>query len=347
MQSSDNITAYYRKNRYRKIVILSAFILLMVVSIFVLFLGSTQITLIDLWNAIFSSSRTNLDTSIIISIRLPRIIAAIVVGAGLSISGLIMQSITQNDMATPFTTGVSSAAGFGAALSIVLPQSVLTKSPVGLAFAFALLATICVYALTLYIRASVSTMVLLGIAFNYLFSALNSILQYFASEQQLASIVYWTFGSLSTISWQQIMIILPLLLGVMIVVYRYAYQIDLIASNNDLVTFSMGINARRIRIISGIAVALLSASIVSFTGVIGFVGMVAPHISKRLIGNQHRYTLILSAIFGSLLVLISDTLGRTLISPVSIPVGVCVSLIGVPLFILQIMRNSRGVLHGN
>ena len=299
------------------------------------FIGVTDVTPIKLFNTIFHTSikdiqpLSELETAVLVNIRLCRVTMAVVTGAGLAVCGNIMQSITGNAMASPFTTGVSSAAAFGAALGIVFGGN-KANITILLAFAFAAACTIAVYGISLLKDFNANS-----------FSALNSCLQYFVSEHQLASIVYWTFGSLTDVVWSQVFISFVIFMAAFLFFMRHSKDYNIIASSGDESAKALGVNVKQLRSISGIAVALLAATLVSFTGVIGFVGLVAPHIAKFIVGGEHGLQLPLSALIGAALVLLSDTVGRSIINPVIIPVGVVISIIGVPIFIYMIMRKGK------
>ena len=337
----------YQKRRNKKIAYLFLFSLgILLLALVACFIGVTNVTPIKLFNTIFHTSIKNiqplseLETAVLVNIRLCRVTMAVVTGAGLAVCGNIMQSITGNAMASPFTTGVSSAAAFGAALGIVFGGN-KANITILLAFAFAAACTIAVYGISLLKDFNANSLILLGVAVNYLFSALNSCLQYFVSEHQLASIVYWTFGSLTDVVWSQVFISFVIFMAAFLFFMRHSKDYNIIASSGDESAKALGVNVKQLRSISGIAVALLAATLVSFTGVIGFVGLVAPHIAKFIVGGEHGLQLPLSALIGAALVLLSDTVGRSIINPVIIPVGVVISIIGVPIFIYMIMRKGK------
>ena len=330
----------YQKRRNKKIVYLVLFSFgILLLALVACFIGVTDVTPIKLFNTIFHTSikdiqpLSELETAVLVNIRLCRVTMAVVTGAGL-------QSITGNAMASPFTTGVSSAAAFGAALGIVFGGN-KANITILLAFAFAAACTIAVYGISLLKDFNANSLILLGVAVNYLFSALNSCLQYFVSEHQLASIVYWTFGSLTDVVWSQVFISFVIFMAAFLFFMRHSKDYNIIASSGDESAKALGVNVKQLRSISGIAVALLAATLVSFTGVIGFVGLVAPHIAKFIVGGEHGLQLPLSALIGAALVLLSDTVGRSIINPVIIPVGVVISIIGVPIFIYMIMRKGK------
>lgn len=333
----------HRRSHMRLALVLGVVILILIA--FSSLMGSANITLprllCTLFPGVFSGEPlSKLEYSVFINIRLCRVVMALIVGAGLACCGVVMQAITGNAMASPFTTGISSAAGFGAALGIVFFQN-RPACTILFAFILAILCTAIVYGISAKKNFTAQALVLLGIAVNYLFSAMNSCLQYFVTKEQLASIVYWTFGSLANAVWYQVFVCA----GVFFLAYLYfaahAKEYNILCSTGDDSAAALGINVVRLRTVSGIVVALLAATLISFTGVIGFVGLVAPHISRYITGSEHNYLIPVSALTGAGLILIADTIGRTILSPITIPVGVVVSLIGVPVFISLILTKQE------
>ena len=280
------------------------------------------------------------ELTVLMQLRLPRITMALVSGIGLGISGLVMQAITGNKMASPFTTGLSNAAAFGASLAIIFGFTPFGSNQVGtvmMAFVLAFICAAMVYGIASAKGMGKTTIILIGIALNYFFSALNASMQYVANEQQLSAIVHWTFGSLSEITWEQILVVCVILLLTFPFIVRFAWHYNLL-STGDESAVALGVNVMRLRLLSGIAVTLISSAIVSFTGVIGFVGLVAPHIARLLIGGDYRALIPLTALSGAILLIAADTVGRVAVSPVIIPVGIVVSFIGVPVFILSLIH---------
>ena len=185
-----------------------------------------------------------------------------------------------------------------------------------------------------------STLILTGIAFNYLFSSGNAALQFIANEDVLSSIVNWTFGNLSGVSWNKILILFLILLIFFpyFFINRYSYNILLTGEDSAI---SLGINVRKFRFISGIIVTLITSAVVSFIGIIAFVGIIAPHISRMIIGDDHKYSIILSGIIGAFLVIFSDYIGRNLLSPIIIPIGIVISFVGIT-FLSILGANGAG-----
>lgn len=341
---------YSRLIRKKAILLISILILMLIVTAIAVFLGASDIRFSSLLASLFPNwgkSRgimplSTTDTKIIVSLRLPRIISAMLVGAGLGVCGTVMQSTTGNIMASPFTTGISSAAALGAAIGILFhPFGVGNISIMISAFAVGMINAAIVYGITAVGQLGAGGMILVGVALNFMFSSANSLLQYVASEDQLAQIVHWSFGSLTGVTWRQILIMAIIIITAFIFFQYKAWSYNVMSSGGDETAKALGINPSRTRISSGILVTIVAAVIISFVGVIGFVGLVAPHVARLIIGHEHRILIPASTIIGSILVLIADTIGRTIISPVIIPVGIVLSVVGAPLFLYLIISQRR------
>jgi iron complex transport system permease protein len=205
--------------------------------------------------------------------------------------------------------------------------------------------TTLVYGITAVWKLGGGAMILIGVALNYLFGSANSMIQYLASEDQLTQIVHWSFGSMTGITWSQILIMAVFTALAMPYFIKSAWPYNIMCSSGEESARALGIDTRRIRIISGVLVAVGASCIISFVGVIGFVGMVAPHIARLICGGDYRTLLPMSALLGAALVFISDTIGRTIASPTIIPVGIILSVIGAPIFVYLILtRNKAGVV---
>jgi len=288
-----------------------------------------------------------LDTGqkVILHLRLPRVTMAILAGAGLSVSGAAMQGITRNPLVSPFTIGVSNAAAFGATLSIVFGVGLFPGTQAGtvlMAFLTAFLCAALVYLVSLRVGLSPQTLVLTGIAVNYLFSAATSLIQYFADEHRLAAAVAWAFGSFNGVEWSEVSVSAVVVAASCALLYRYAPALDLLSSGDDEVARSLGADPNRVRVATGALSVLATAAIISFTGVIGFLGLAGPHIARMLLGGSHRRLLPFSAVVGALLALIADTIGRMILAPVMLPVGIVVSFLGVPIFVNLILSQRKG-----
>lgn len=311
-------------------------------------LGSADLSIKDVYVAILAKflpdyfDSTWYANTIVWGLRLDRIVMGILAGMGLAIAGAAMQGILKNPLASEFTLGVSSAAGFGAALAIVLGAGFVGGEylVIGNAFIFTLIASFTVYGLAKYKGITPETLILAGIAIMYLFSAMTSFLQYVGHAEQVQEVVFWMMGSLGRSSWEKagtISAILAVCLPYLIV---KSWDINALGAGDETAK-SLGVNVERTRVISMVLVSLITASIICFTGTIGFVGLVAPHITRMVIGGDHRFLLPGSALVGALLLLGADTLARTVLAPVILPVGIMTSFLGVPFFVYLFMKRRK------
>ena len=284
---------------------------------------------------------------VIRDIRLPRIIAAVVVGAGMSVAGAITQCVLENPLATPFTLGVAHGAMFGAALAIVgfgfgevSSFKIIVNNPyivVASAFTGAVLGVSIMLILAGVRGLTPESMILAGIALSFLFTAATMVIQYFASELELASIVYWTFGDLGRPYWRDDLI-MSIVVAASIAYYASrAWDYNVLLQGEDTAR-SLGVNVKILRLAGVYIAALVTAVCVSFVGIIGFIGLVCPHACRLLIGSDYRYLIPSSALMGSLLLTLSDTLARTIMSPITLPVGIVIAFIGVPMFIYLLSK---------
>ena len=286
---------------------------------------------------------------IIWNIRLPQALTAIAAGAGLSVAGAAMQCILRNPLGSPFTLGISHAAAFGAALSVMFSGSelwgagqenaavlgpVLTTSS---AFAFSLAAAGVIIAIARMRGATPEIMVLTGVALGALFTAGTMFLQFFADDQELAAMVFWTFGDTGRADWGDLglLAVVCALASLFFLVQAWSYNaIDA----GDETAKGLGVRVERVRMVGMLVASLLTAVIIAFLGIIGFVGLVVPHMVRRLIGSDHRFLLPASILGGGLLLLLSDTAARLIISPHVLPVSVLTAFLGAPVFIALIIR---------
>ncbi|WP_103098898.1 FecCD family ABC transporter permease [Novosphingobium guangzhouense] len=282
--------------------------------------------------------------AILLTLRLPRTLLAIIAGAGLAVAGVAMQGITRNPLVSPYTIGISPAASFGASIAILASGDggAGNYAPVVVAaFAAALLCAFLVLGLSALRGVTGTVLVLSGVGLSYLFGALSSTLQFVASEQQLAVIVHWAFGSVNGATWQAVTVT-GLILGIVLpVLAAHSWALNAFAAGGDEVASSLGFAVARTRIVITVAAVLVTAAIVSYAGVIGFVGLVAPHIGRLIVGGDHRVLLPFSALVGALLLLLADLAGRTLFAPVVVPAGIVVAYLGVPIFLHLLLGRAR------
>jgi len=276
--------------------------------------------------------------------RLPVAVTAVLVGALLAVAGAQMQTILNNPLAEPFTLGVSAAASFGASLAIVLGFSVIPAvGPLLVttnAFVFALATCGFILFATRLKGVGSETMILFGIAIFFTFSALLALMQYMASEDQIARIVFWMMGSLSRASWEKIGIGAALLcVAIPFSLYRTWPMTAL--RIGEATAESMGVDVARLRVEMLICISLLAATAVSFVGTVGFVGLVGPHIARLLVGEDQRYFVPLSALVGALVLSLTSLISKTITPGIIYPIGIITSLIGVPVFISIILSTRR------
>ncbi|WP_020576397.1 FecCD family ABC transporter permease [Actinopolymorpha alba] len=278
--------------------------------------------------------------SIITSLRLPRALLAFAAGAALSLAGVVMQGLLRNPLVSPFTLGVSPAAAFGASLAILLTGGAAGSASwlvIGSALGTALLVSALVLGLSSAKAMATGTLLLLGVALTQLFEAMTSALQYVANENTLQAIVRWTFGSVNDAAWYEVQIVGLVTVVLFPVLLWFAKDLNAVAFAGDDAAKSLGINVPVLRVGLIVLAVLLASVTVSFCGVIGFVGLVGPHIARLVIGADHRYLLPFGALTGGLLLLLADTIGRTILAPSVVPVGIVVAFVGAPIFINLIL----------
>jgi iron complex transport system permease protein len=337
--------AYARITRRKSLTLTVLALILLLTFLLDTLLGPAELTWQNVAATILSPGSTSAASQVIVwEIRLPMALMAVVVGASLAIAGAEMQTILNNPLASPFTLGISAAAGFGAALAIVLGVSVLPVAGIflvaGNAFVFAMLASLLVYLVSSLRGVTTETMVLLGIALVFLFSALLSLLQYIASEQALQQVVFWTLGSLAKASWPKIAIAAGVLVVTVPLFVMQVWKLTALRLGDERAK-SLGIDVERLRLNVLIAVSLLAATAVAFVGTIGFVGLVGPHIARMLVGEDQRYFLPASALIGAALLSATSIASKSIIPGVLVPIGIVTALVGVPFFISLILTKRR------
>lgn len=284
------------------------------------------------------------DTRIIWEIRLPMSLTGLLVGAALGVAGAQMQTILDNPLAEPYTLGISAAAGFGAALSVVAGVTALPFGSVlgmaGSAWAFAMIACAVIVAFSLARGANPETVILLGIALVFLFSALLSLMQYVANEAQLQQVVFWTLGSLGRASWPQITLLAAVMTVIVPLFARASWTLTALRLG-DARAQALGVRVQRVRVLTLVAVSLLAATAVALAGTIGFVGLVGPHMARMLVGEDQRHFLPMSMLSGSCLLVAASLASKVLVPGVIVPVGIITSIVGVPVFVLLILTTRR------
>ncbi|MFV0245536.1 MAG: FecCD family ABC transporter permease [Qingshengfaniella sp.] len=342
----DTLIDSYRTLQARKLVFLVLAALALVgVAILDMATGPAMLPLGDVWSVITrpSAHAGTVLYTIVMDIRLPMTLTAMTVGASLGLAGAEMQTILRNPLASPYTLGLSAAAGFGASLAILtglsLPFLPWLGVPVA-AFCMALIAALVVYAIGRSRGVTTDILVLTGIAMLFLFQSLQSLMQYLASPDVLQVIVFWLFGSLAKASWTTFWITATVYVAVVPLILRGAWRLTAL-SLGDQTAQSLGIKVGQVRLRMLILISVLTASAVSFTGTIGFVGLVAPHLARGLVGEDQRYLVPLSSVFGAFILGGASVLSKSINPGAIIPIGIVTAVIGVPFLLLLIHRKKK------
>jgi len=358
MSTAAELKSLYHKGKKRKIhAILSIFLALLIIIIISVSLGAgsprfnevIQVILSKLFPFLGVDPGPQITQIIIFEIRLPRVVLAVIAGAGLAASGVAMQGVLKNPLVSPYILGISSAAGFGASLAIALGIGVVTQyggyMVVANAFVFSFLAMLMVYGIARLRGVTPESVILAGVAVGFLFSAMLALVQFIAPEHAaVRAIVFWLLGGLYTATWESILIILPIVLVAIALIMRYSWDMNVMSLGEE-VAMSIGVNSQQVIVICMALATLVTASIVSFTGVIGFICLVSPHIARMMIGSDHRFLLPCSIVLGACLLLCSDTLARLVLMPSEVPVGIVTALIGVPFFLYLLLSRRRQFWH--
>lgn len=313
-------------------------------------MGVIKASFLDVIKLMFNDRSVPPEIEAILMLRLKRALAAVAVGAILGAGGASMQAVLRNPMASPFTLGISHAAALGVAVSLLLGVSGTTSyrvitvhSPYLLplfAFIFSLLQVAVILALSYRAGLTERAIILAAIAISFFYQALLSLFQYlFLNELQVAMVVFWTFGDLGRIDWTGLKITVGAAVLLSIYYMARSFDLDLISLSDD-VAHSSGVNPKRLRLEATIMTALGASVATSFAGVLAFLCLVAPHVARLVVGGAHRYLLPASMLTGSLLVLVADTLGRVILSPVVLPVGIVLSLVGAPLLVYLLLKGG-------
>lgn len=286
------------------------------------------------------------DDSIIWNTRLPRSILAIIAGSGLAVCGATMQSIMKNPLADPYTTGISSAASFGAVLAIVLGFSLTNVSgQYGIvlnAFVFGMIPTIGIMAIARMKSTSPATLILAGVAISYFFSSLTTLILVSSSADDLASAFVWQIGSLSGTTWDDLPLVAAVVFFGVIVLRLSSHKLNLLALGDEDAR-SLGLDTDSFRMVCLCLMSLIAASIISFTGIIGFLGLIVPHMARMVIGSDNRFVIPASVVLGSVVLLFADVISRSVSPSGEIPVGVVMSFIGAPVFLILILKQKKEI----
>ena len=336
----------YMRNRMKKyIFVVVCLIAIVFVAGFTVTIGSVSITFIEAYETIWNHLTGNIENTmfdyVIWDLRMPRVIGGIFAGLGLAVCGVVMQNTLKNPLADPYTTGVSSGASLGATVTLTIFGGALGSwyGAIG-AFVFALIPVFIMIAITKMKDASATTMIMAGIGIMYVFNAITTMMMMSVESQTMQAIYNWQVGTLDLLAWEQLPVLIGIVVVGLIISMLISGKLNVLATGDESAK-AMGINADRMRIWCLLLVGVVSAAVVAFTGLIGFVGLVAPHITRLFIGSDNKFLIPASGVFGGMLMIIADAAGRVILFPEVIQVGVIMSLIGGPVFLLLLLGSKR------
>ena len=348
LKTADNYAGYIR---FKRLFLILMFILTVVIALAAITCGSSGLSIGEVIRTLLGQGQEK-SKIIVFNLRLPRTATAIVAGLGLAVVGCVMQSVLQNPLASSSTLGVSQGAAFGAAFAIIVLDAGLQSQTLDgvaimnpyttslCAFVCSMLTTMVVLGLSRLKKVTPQMLILSGVALSSLFSGGTTLLQYFADDVKVAAVVFWTFGSLSSTSWREILImaIVVVLALIYFLFNRWNYNA---LQSGEATAKGLGVNTDRLLLGSMVVCSLTSSVIVSYIGIINFIGLVAPHLMRRVVGSDYRYLLPASALMGSCLLLLSDTVARLAVQPIILPIGAITSFLGAPLFLYLIFKGGK------
>jgi iron complex transport system permease protein len=350
----NSIQEIQKKNRRNRTVIAVMALTVLLLAVGCLFVGSSHMSVSQALQALFGGG-SDAQWRIIWKIRVPRVLAAVIAGAGLSLAGLVMQTTLNNPMASPSTLGVSNAAVFGANVAIIafaggflstgnhLAAFDTVSNPYAtglMAFVFATVSVAVILGLCSLRSFAPNVVVLAGMAIGSVWTAATTILQFYATDVGLSAAVVWSFGDLGRATYRTNGIMFAAVLAGFVFFSLMAWKYNALLSG-EATAKTMGVQVERLRFVSLLMASVITAVCVSFLGVIGFVGIICPHVTKKLLGQDHRVTLPVSALGGSLLLLLADAASRSLGSGSALPVGAITSALGAPFFIAIIFTGKE------
>ena len=333
----------YRKNQVKSVSFLVALGgILLIAALLSLRAGSYETPIGELLRGIFGLSSDKKINLIVQNNRLPRILTAVLAGGGLGLAGCVLQAVLRNPLASASTLGVSQGATFGAAFAIVV-LGMGSTAGFGIplcAFLGSIAVALVILGLSRFRQVSPEGIVLAGVAISSMFTGATTLIQYFADEVELATLVFWTFGDLGSTGWEDLggLGITVAALCVYCIVHRWDYNALL---SGEETAISLGIHVKRLTLVNMVLCCLCSSVVVSNVGLISFIGLVAPHIVRMVVGNNHVYLIPGSILGGATLLLLGDLFARTVISPVILPIGAITSFLGGPLFLYLLFKGGK------
>lgn len=317
-------------------IIVLCIIVLAILSILTIGIGSADISIGNIID-IFLGKGDEINASIVMDMRLPRIILAIFVGASLSISGVLLQAVMGNPLADPGITGVSSGASLAAILVMIYFPHLYRILPL-VAFFGAILACVMVFALSWDNGLNSLRIILAGVAVNAIFLGATSLMSILNSDK-IQGVLLWINGSLAYRGWREVKYIVPYTLIGIILSFLCIKGANILALGDDVAT-NLGLNVNRTRIFISLVAVFLAGISTSVVGIIGFIGLIVPHICRLIIGSDHKFLIPMSSVVGAILLLLTDTMARFIARPIELPVGVIMSMVGGPFFLFLLRRRK-------
>ncbi|EAS44123.1 iron ABC transporter permease [Photobacterium profundum] len=338
------LTAHRARNQKKKIALAVFFIMSIICLIADILIGSQGLTLDQVLNGIFHPSSSDIASRIIIwDIRMPMSLMAPLVGGALALAGAQMQTTLNNPLADPYTFGVSAAAGFGASLVITnviaIPFIPVEYQVAFMAFIMCLLTTFMIAGVSSIKRVSIEGVMLFGVAIMFAYDSMLTMMQYIATETQLQTLVFWQMGSLDRGSWEKITVLAILLPIVLAIMMKDSWKLSTLKIGQERAE-SMGINVNRLRVKTLLLVSVITSLSVSFVGAVGFVGLVAPHIARMILGEDQRYFLPASFLLGAVLLELASIASKSIMPGIILPLTVVMSMVGIPFFIFLIVKKG-------
>ena len=354
--SEAEATYFKRFARWKIIVILLTLTLILTVA-FAVTIGPMQISPLDAYKIIIKNipfigdlvrgGSSSIEEVVVLQVRLPRILAAAIVGIALAVAGVVLQGLFRNPMADPYVIGISAGASLGASLAIAFGIGLsffgLLYSIPLMAFVTALGTVLLVYSIARTGQGvPMLTLLLVGIAVNSFLLAIISIIR-LVSGEAIHAIMAWIFGSLVACNWNYVKIALPFVIIGVALIYVFARDLNIILLGEEQARH-LGVDTERLKRIMLASATLITAAAVSISGIIGFIGLIIPHIARILVGPDHRILIPSSALAGAIVLILCDTIARTIVRPAELPVGIITSLIGGPFFVYLIRKRKRSVI---
>ncbi|MBF7097864.1 iron ABC transporter permease [Alkalibacter sp. M17DMB] len=317
-------------------------------SVFAICVGSAGLNLNQIFRTIVGMG-SNQSEIILFNIRLPRVVTAVVAGIGLAGVGCVMQALLKNPLASASTLGIAQGAAFGASFAIIVLgaglqsqtiDSITISNPYTVslcAFVSAMISTIMILGLSQFRKVTPESMILSGVALSTMFGGATTLLQYFAADVKVAAVVFWTFGDLGRTGWREILVMSVVVAVALIFFLLNRWNFNALQHGEETAK-SLGVHVKRLRMAGMFVSSLTAATIVSYIGIINFIGLIAPHLVRRFVGNDYRYLLPASALTGALLLLVSDVIARLVVAPIILPIGAITSFLGAPLFLYLLFK---------